>query len=59
MVILLPLCKRQKVLQKSYGLAVASLAGVPKEVIRRAKQKLKSLKCYQVILALVMLKRHS
>lgn len=28
---------------KSYGLAVASLAGVPKEVIRRAKQKLKEL----------------
>ncbi|WP_074388194.1 MutS-related protein, partial [Proteus myxofaciens] len=28
---------------KSYGLAVASLAGVPKDVIRRAKQKLKEL----------------
>ena len=28
---------------KSYGLAVAALAGVPKEVIRRAKQKLKEL----------------
>ncbi|MEX6377690.1 DNA mismatch repair protein MutS [Providencia vermicola] len=28
---------------KSYGLAVASLAGVPKEVIKRAKQKLKEL----------------
>ncbi|MGM3175041.1 DNA mismatch repair protein MutS [Dickeya lacustris] len=28
---------------KSYGLAVAALAGVPKEVIRRARQKLKEL----------------
>nr|WP_314267386.1 DNA mismatch repair protein MutS [uncultured Moellerella sp.] len=28
---------------KSYGLAVAQLAGVPKEVIKRAKQKLKEL----------------
>ncbi|MEI9749005.1 DNA mismatch repair protein MutS [Moellerella wisconsensis] len=28
---------------KSYGLAVASLAGVPKDVIKRAKQKLKEL----------------
>lgn len=28
---------------KSYGLAVAALAGVPKEVVRRAKQKLKEL----------------
>ncbi|EKT55856.1 DNA mismatch repair protein MutS [Providencia sneebia] len=28
---------------KSYGLAVASLAGVPKEVIKRARQKLKEL----------------
>ena len=28
---------------KSYGLAVAALAGVPKEVIKRARQKLKEL----------------
>ncbi|WP_350305260.1 DNA mismatch repair protein MutS [Photorhabdus viridis] len=28
---------------KSYGLAVASLAGVPREVIKRARQKLKEL----------------
>ncbi|EIC82420.1 DNA mismatch repair protein MutS [Serratia sp. M24T3] len=28
---------------KSYGLAVAALAGVPREVIKRAKQKLKEL----------------
>lgn len=28
---------------KSYGLAVAALAGVPKEVIRRARQKLREL----------------
>ncbi len=28
---------------KSYGLAVAALAGVPKEVIKRARQKLREL----------------
>jgi DNA mismatch repair protein MutS len=28
---------------KSYGLAVAQLAGVPKEVIKRARQKLREL----------------
>ncbi|MDR0806468.1 MAG: DNA mismatch repair protein MutS [Enterobacteriaceae bacterium] len=33
---------------KSYGLAVAALAGVPKEVIKRAKQKLKELESLSV-----------
>jgi DNA mismatch repair protein MutS len=28
---------------KSYGLAVAALAGVPRDVIKRARQKLKEL----------------
>lgn len=28
---------------KSYGLAVAALAGVPREVIKRARQKLREL----------------
>ncbi|WP_086108646.1 DNA mismatch repair protein MutS [Xenorhabdus vietnamensis] len=31
---------------KSYGLAVASLAGVPREVIKRARQKLKELESH-------------
>ena len=41
----LPLCTvfKEGAASKSYGLAVAALAGVPKEVIRRAKQKLKEL----------------
>lgn len=33
---------------KSYGLAVASLAGVPKDVIKRAKQKLRELESLSV-----------
>ena len=33
---------------KSYGLAVAALAGVPKEVIKRARQKLKELETLSV-----------
>lgn len=39
----LPLCIRyRKVASKSYGLAVAALAGVPQNVIKSAKTEIKT-----------------
>lgn len=39
---------REGAASKSYGLSVAALAGVPKEVIKRAKQKLRELETLSI-----------